>query len=111
MNEELRTEIEQLRCQKTKALKLRYLELFGEASKSSNHAHLFRRVAWRLRALSEGDLGQRARGRASASISGCERRASFGRRWPPSREGRFAIRSSWPKEQSCSGGIRIGRSL
>jgi hypothetical protein len=40
--------------------------LFGEASKSSNHAHLFRRVAWRLQALSEGDLSQRARERAAA---------------------------------------------
>ena len=56
MNEELRKEIEQLRRQTNKALKSRYLDLFGEASKSSNHAHLFRRVAWRLQAPSEGDL-------------------------------------------------------
>jgi len=61
MNEELRKEIEQLRREKTKALRARYLELFGEESKSSNQAHLFRRVAWRLQALSEGDLSQRAR--------------------------------------------------
>ncbi len=44
---------------------MRYRELFGEESKSSNHAHLFRRVAWRLQALSEGDLSQRARERAA----------------------------------------------
>jgi len=66
MNEELRKEIEQLRRQKPKALKLRYQQLFGEASKSSNQAHLFRRIAWRLQALSEGDLSQRARERAAA---------------------------------------------
>ena len=66
MNEELRKEIEQLRREKTKALRARYLELFGEESKSSNQAHLFRRVAWRLQALSEGDLSQRARDRATA---------------------------------------------
>jgi hypothetical protein len=65
MNEELRKEIEQLRREKTKALRARYLELFGEESKSSNQAHLFRRVAWRLQALSEGDLSQRARHRAT----------------------------------------------
>jgi len=47
-------------------LKSRYLELFGEESMSSNHAHLFRRIAWRLQALSEGDLSQRARERAAA---------------------------------------------
>jgi Protein of unknown function (DUF2924) len=66
MNEEVRKEIEQLRREKTKALQARYLELFGEESKSSNQAHLFRRVAWRLQALSEGDLSQRARDRATA---------------------------------------------
>jgi len=65
MNDEVRKEIEQLRCQKTKALRARYLELFGEESKSSNQAHLFRRIAWRLQALSEGDLSQRARDRAA----------------------------------------------
>ena len=64
MNPEVHTEIEALRSQKTKALKTRYRELFGEESRSSNHAHLFRRIAWRLQALAEGDLSQRARDRA-----------------------------------------------
>jgi len=66
MNDEVRKEIEQLRRQKTKALKARYLELFGEESRSSNHAHLFRRIAWRLQALEEGELSQRARDRAAS---------------------------------------------
>ncbi len=66
MNDELRREIEQLRRQNTKALKARYRELFDEESRSSNHAHLFRRIVWRLQALSEGDLSQRARDRAAA---------------------------------------------
>lgn len=66
MTDQLRKEIEQLRREKTKALKLRYRELFGEESSSSNHAHLFRRIAWRLQALAEGDLTQRARERAMA---------------------------------------------
>jgi hypothetical protein len=66
MNDELRREIEQLRRQNIKALKARYRELFDEESRSSNQAHLFRRIAWRLQALSEGDLSQRARDRAAA---------------------------------------------
>jgi hypothetical protein len=65
MNQEVHREIEALRKQKTKALKVRYRELFGEESRSSNHAHLFRRIAWRLQALAEGDLSQRARDRAA----------------------------------------------
>jgi DUF2924 family protein len=56
-------EIEGLRKLKTKALKARYQELFGEESRSSNQAHLFRRIAWRLQARAEGDLSERARKR------------------------------------------------
>src|SRR5271154_5595777 len=69
MTPDLYKEIETLRGQKTKALKVRYCELFGESSPSSNHAHLFRRIAWRLQALAEGDLSQRARERAAELAS------------------------------------------
>src|ERR1700686_1573806 len=65
MNQEVHQEIEALRKQKTKALKVRYRELFGEEARSSNHAHLFRRIAWRLQALAEGDLSQGAQDRAA----------------------------------------------
>jgi Protein of unknown function (DUF2924) len=65
MDEVLRREIEALKKVKTKELKGRYRELFGESSPSSNHAHLFRRVAWRLQVRAEGDLSERARQRAA----------------------------------------------
>src|ERR1019366_4630014 len=65
MNDALRREVEELRKQKTMVLKTRYQELFGEPSRSSNHAHLFRRIAWRLQAVAEGDLTERARNRAA----------------------------------------------
>src|SRR5947199_8018435 len=63
VTEALAMEIESLRKLKTKALKARYRELFGEESRSSNHVHLFRRIAWRLQARAEGDLSERARRR------------------------------------------------
>jgi hypothetical protein len=59
----LAIEIETLRKLKTKALQARYREVFGEESRSSNQAHLFRRIAWRLQARAEGDLTERARKR------------------------------------------------
>jgi len=65
MNEALRSEVEELRKQKTLVLKIRYSELFGEEARSSNHAHLFRRIAWRLQAAVVGDLTERARERAA----------------------------------------------
>jgi hypothetical protein len=65
MDQETQKEIEALRRLKVKDLKARYRELFGEESRSSNRAHLFRRIAWRLQARAEGDLTERARERAA----------------------------------------------
>jgi hypothetical protein len=65
MNSELRSEIEGLRQLKTRELQVRYRELFGEASPSSNPTHLFRRIAWRLQARAQGGLSERARQRAT----------------------------------------------
>ncbi|MCK4626399.1 MAG: DUF2924 domain-containing protein [Phycisphaerae bacterium] len=45
-------------------LRVKHRELFGEDSRSGNRQWLFRRCAWRLQALAEGDLSQRARRRA-----------------------------------------------
>ena len=55
--------IENLAQLNVAALKIKYREVFGEASKSSNKDFLFRRIAWRLQANAEGDLSDRARQR------------------------------------------------
>jgi hypothetical protein len=69
LKKEIEQEIQALRNLKTKALKVRYRELFGEESRSSNHTHLFRRIAWRLQALAEGELSECARDRAAELAS------------------------------------------
>ena len=65
MDDATRDRIQSLRRLTTKELKTLYRELFGEASPSSNQVHLYRRLAWRLQALAEGDLSERARERAA----------------------------------------------
>ena len=47
------------------ALRRRYAELFGETIHTGNKAWLIKRLAWRLQALAEGDLSERARRRAA----------------------------------------------
>ncbi len=47
-----------------KQLRGRYAEVFGEATTANNKIWLIRRIAWRLQALAEGDLTERARKRA-----------------------------------------------
>ncbi len=47
-----------------KQLRGRYAEVFGETTTANNKTWLIRRIAWRLQALAEGDLTERARRRA-----------------------------------------------
>jgi hypothetical protein len=46
-------------------LRERYAEVFGEPTVTKNRTWLVRRIAWRLQALAEGDLSERARQRAA----------------------------------------------
>jgi hypothetical protein len=57
-------EIESLRRASLEGLRGKYREVFQEETRSRHREHLFRRIAWRLQALADGDLSQRARDRA-----------------------------------------------
>jgi len=57
-------EIEKLRRVNLAALRQKYREVFGEETRCRHREHLFRRIGWRLQALAEGDLTERARNRA-----------------------------------------------
>jgi hypothetical protein len=57
-------EIESLRRASMAGPREKYKEVFREETRCTHREHLFWRIAWRLRALAEGDLSQRARGRA-----------------------------------------------
>src|ERR1700685_3664432 len=57
-------EIEGLRRASMTALREKYREVFQEETECRHREHLFRRIAWRLQDLAEGDLSERARGRA-----------------------------------------------
>jgi hypothetical protein len=46
-------------------LQTRHAELFGETTTARHKTWLIRRLAWRLQALAEGDLSERARHRAA----------------------------------------------
>lgn len=59
-------EIEQLRRATVGELRAKYLDLFGQPSRSHHKQFLFRRIAWRLQALAYGELSEQARQRALA---------------------------------------------
>jgi hypothetical protein len=51
-----------------KELRTRYAEVFGEETKANNKAWLVKRIAWRIQALAEGDLSERARRQAAELV-------------------------------------------
>src|SRR5437763_15968413 len=46
-------------------LRLRYAEVYGETTNANNRPWLVKRILWRLQAVAEGDLSERARQRAA----------------------------------------------
>src|SRR5262249_20406640 len=60
----LADEIAALARQTVPELRQRYAALFGEATVARHKTWLVKRIAWRLQALAEGDLSERARQRA-----------------------------------------------
>ena len=64
METAVQQEIESLRRASIADLRRKYQEVFQEQTHGTHRQHLFRRIAWRLQALAEGDLSERARARA-----------------------------------------------
>jgi hypothetical protein len=57
-------ELNTLRQMTMRELRSKFAEVFGEATPAGNRVWLIRRIIWRLQALAEGDLSERARRRA-----------------------------------------------
>ena len=64
MNLNIQREVAAMQKMGAKELRAQYAEVFGEQTPANNKAWLIRRIAWRLHALAEGDLSERARRRA-----------------------------------------------
>jgi len=73
-------------------LRGKHFELFGEESRSGNRQWLYRRCAWRLQALAEGDLSARARERARELARDVDLRVR-----PPKQESAAAPRPAVPR--------------
>ncbi len=64
MNAETYKEVQELGRITVGELREKYLDVFGEETRSHHKEFLRKRIAWRLQSLAEGDLSQRARRRA-----------------------------------------------
>jgi hypothetical protein len=57
-------EIAGLKQMRVRELREKYEAVFGEPTRAGNKDFLFKRIAWRIQALAEGNLSERARRRA-----------------------------------------------
>lgn len=80
-------EVARLQRMTTRELRERYAEVFGEATRANHKTWLVKRIAWRLQALAEGELSQRARQRAAELACEADLRLA-----PPGSRGRAAGR-------------------
>jgi hypothetical protein len=85
MTRDIRPEFSRLWQRTHQELKQRFAELFGEQPHTSNRTWLVKRIAWRLQALAEGDLSERARRRAAELANDADLRLNSPqrRRLPP----------------------------
>jgi hypothetical protein len=69
-------ELAALRAMSVGELRAKYAQLFGEETRVGNKAWLVKRIVWRLQALAEGDLSERARRRAAELAQDADLRLS-----------------------------------
>jgi hypothetical protein len=69
-------EVAALRAMSVGELRAKYAQVFGEETRVGNKAWLVKRIVWRLQALAEGDLSERARRRAAELAQDADLRLS-----------------------------------
>jgi hypothetical protein len=69
-------EVAALQRMTVKQLRARYAEVFGEPTNAHNKAWLVKRITWRIQALAEGDVSERARRRAADLANDADLRLS-----------------------------------
>ncbi len=75
-------QIEQLRTLTVAQLQAKYREVFGEATTGHNKAWLVKRIAWRMQAVAEGSLSERAKKRAAELANDADLRVTIPRSKP-----------------------------
>ncbi len=73
---EIGRQLAELRQMTVRELRVKYQEVFGEPTRAGNKDFLFKRIAWRIQSLAEGDLSERARRRADVLARDAELRTT-----------------------------------
>jgi len=102
MKLDIAKEVKSLNRMGVAGLREKYVEIFGEETKSGNKDFLVKRIAWRIQALKEGDLSERARKRAEELANDADVRIraprNMFREGDASQAGRTSMRSFSPSD-------------
>jgi hypothetical protein len=102
MNETTYQQVQALSRMTVGELRERYIDVFGEETRSHHKDFLRKRIAWRLQALAEGSLSERARRRAEEIANDADLRIRMLR--DPIKPGLMEVR-----ERSVSGRLQPQR--
>jgi hypothetical protein len=69
-------EMAALKAMRVGELRAKYTQVFGEETRAGNKTWLVKRIIWRMQALAEGDLSERARRRAAELAQDADLRLS-----------------------------------
>ena len=92
MDLKIEEQLAALKRAEVRQLQARYVELFGERAPTHHRVWLVKRIAWRLQALAEGGLSERARRQAAELANDADLRLSP----PKGKEPRPAILAPAP---------------
>src|SRR5882672_11553488 len=76
MTQNIEQEVASLQAMTAAERRMRYAEVFAEPARTGHRVWLIKRIVWRLRALAEGDLSERARRRAAELANDADLRLS-----------------------------------
>jgi DUF2924 family protein len=91
-------------------LRAKFAEVFGASTNAHNRDWLLKRVAWRLQALEEGDLSERAKRRAEELANDADLRVVPPRERVASTEAPAPVRTAAPDGRVPAPGTIITRS-
>ena len=94
----MQKEIKELSRMTVKQLRQKHMEVFGEESRSFNRQFLYRRIAWRVQALAEGGLSERAHRRALEIANDADLRIS-------------APRTAFGKDATLDSNLSVSRKV
>jgi hypothetical protein len=93
----LASEIAALPRLRVSELRAKFVTVFGEPTPSHNKVWLVKRIAWRLQALAEGDLSERAHRRAAELVHEADLRLSAPPAGPTPSDPKAPLR--WPTDE------------